>query len=263
MFDPDSVSAMSNSEFIFPQEIVDQVVDEISSLGSKKLLSSVALSGRCFLHPAQSYIFRTIDLTRAKPQDWDTFCAILHHSPTIKFHVRRIFFGNISSDPHEHIDVGFEVPAICKFAELNSTISLFTGLQALHFNFDGQDHWDDWRHVLIECRQNLITPFWCQASITTLTLSSLRNVPIGFMNSILKLSQLTTLMIENVEFIKDAPFVQGTFHLINLETFGLVFNLTPQSHVKKLGDFIIRLASQKLRKIMVSKSGEYCVQVLK
>ena len=36
IFDPDSVSAMSNSEFIFPQEIVDQVVDEISSLGSKK-----------------------------------------------------------------------------------------------------------------------------------------------------------------------------------------------------------------------------------
>ena len=50
--------------------------------------------------------------------------------------------------------------------------------------------------------------------------------------------------------------MQETFHLINLETFNLVFKLTPQSQVKKLRDFIIRLASRKLRKIMVSESSE-------
>ncbi|KDR66991.1 hypothetical protein GALMADRAFT_258656, partial [Galerina marginata CBS 339.88] len=54
---------MSDSGFIFPQEIVDQVVDEISSLGDKKILFPVALSARCFLHPAQSHIFRIINLT--------------------------------------------------------------------------------------------------------------------------------------------------------------------------------------------------------
>ena len=143
MFDSDSMSAMSNFEFIFSEEIIDQVVDGISSLRSKKILSSVALSSHCFLHLVQSYIFHTINLTWSKPQDWDTFCTILHHSPTIKFYVQRIFFRNISSDPHKHMDVSFKVPAICKFTELNSTISLFTGLQALHFNFNGQDHWDD------------------------------------------------------------------------------------------------------------------------
>ncbi|KDR67036.1 hypothetical protein GALMADRAFT_232253 [Galerina marginata CBS 339.88] len=73
------------------------------------------------------------------------------------------------------------------------------------------------------------------------------------MNTILKLSQLTTLIIEKLEFDKATPFVEGTFHLTNLETFGLMFDGKPMPQLERLGDFVIGSGSRKLRKIIVSE----------
>ena len=104
--------------------------------------------------------------------------------------------------------------------------------------------------------------------MTTLTLTNLCYVPIDILDSILQLSQLTTLLIINVLLDDDVQWGQHTrkSYFTNLKVFGFKQEC-PISHwhqnalhtMTKIAKLIVHSASQTLRKLIWcdKMGGEY------
>jgi len=116
----------------------------------------------------------------------------------------------------------------------------------------------DWRCICYDkdCK-NIIVFCASISSITTLTLCYLRNVPIDIFDSILQLSQLTTLLINNVCLDEHVQWGQHTrkSYLTNLKVFGFIQgNYISEQHslsmMTKIAALIAHSASQTLRKLI-------------
>ena len=116
----------------------------------------------------------------------------------------------------------------------------------------------DWRCIFTtRHRKNIIVFCASISSMTTLTLTNLCYVPIDILDSILQLSQLTTLLIINVLLDDDVQWGQHTrkSYLTNLKVFGFKQEC-PISHqnalhtMTKIAKLIVHSASQTLRKLI-------------
>lgn len=232
-----------------PQEIINLVVNAISAR-NRADLSSVALTAHVFLHQAQSHLFHSIKLEvsyciQQYSEDWDAFHAILLQLPNIKFYIQEIFVNSLVfshesyhhthpqswpcphyADPQQQHFLSHKLMEqfhICNISRLFSIIPMLLCLRAIQLNY-GPKCQRDWRYALTRGSQNMISPFCFKWSITTLMLSSLNHVPMAIMDSILQLSQLTTLIIDDV-LLDDTVSVQclpQQSQLTNLYTFGFV-----------------------------------------
>lgn len=268
-----------------PQEIIDLIVDAISAR-DRADLSSVALTARVFLHQAQSQLFRSIKLEvsyciRQISEDWAAFHAILLQSPNIKFYIREIFvnslvFSHISyhcnprswpCPQHEYAGPQqqhllshklVEQIHICNISRLFTIIPMLSRLRAIRINYGPKCN-RDWRYALTRSGQNVMSSFCFESSITTLTLSSLNHVPMAVMDSILQLSQLTTLIIDDVllDNTGSVPRRPRQSQLTNLYTFGFVRMgydpvLPAVKDMTEIAALIVHSTSQTLRKIIWS-----------
>jgi hypothetical protein len=267
-----------------PQEIINLIVDAIGAR-NRADLSRVALTARVFLHQAQSRLFRSIKLEvsyciQQTSKDWDTFHKLLLQSPNIKFYIREIFVNSLVFS-HElyhrtypkswpcpnHADRWKRHLLSPKLVEqfhirniscLFSIIPMLSRLRAIRLNY-GPTCQRDWRYALFKGDQNVISSFCFERSITTLTLSSLNHVPMAVMDSILQLSQLTTLIIDNV-LLEDT--VSVVYHprqsqLTDLHTFGFVRVgydpvLPAVNDMTQIAALIVHSTSQTLRKLIWS-----------
>ena len=240
---------MSTSMYSLPQEIINLIVDAIGAR-NRADLSRVALTARVFLNQAQSHLFRSIKLElsyciKRYSKDWDAFNTILLQSLNIKFYIREIFVNRLvfscESYHPKHLDPQswpcqhhagsrhflslklVEQFHISNILRLFSIIPMLSRLRAIRLNY-GPKCQRDWRYVLSRGGQNVISLFCFEKSITTLMLSSLNHVPMAVMDSILQLSQLTTLIIDDV-ILDDTVSVlhhPRQSQLTNLYTFGFV-----------------------------------------
>jgi hypothetical protein len=213
----------STSMSRLPQEIINLIVDAISTR-NRADLSLVALTCRVFLHQAQSHLFRSVKLEvsyciQQNSEDLDNFHAILLQSPNIKHYIQEICVNSlVFSNESYHRTHPRSWPClhhagrqqqhflsrkvvekfhIRNISCLVSIIAMLSHLRAIRLNY-GPKCRRDWRYALTRGGQTVISLFCFEQSITTLTLSSLINVPMAVMDSILQLSQLTTLMFDDV-----------------------------------------------------------------
>lgn len=267
-----------------PQEIINLVVDAIST-GNRANLSPVALTSRVFLHQAQSHLFRSVKLEvsyciQQNSEDWDAFHAILLQSPNIKFYIREIFVNSLvfshesyhrthprswpcphHADPQQQHFLSHKLVEqfhICNISRLFSIIPMLSRLRAIRLNY-GPKCRRDWRYALTRGGQNVISSFCFEWSITTLTLSSLNHVPMAVMDSILQLSQLTTLIIDDVLLDDTASVLHRPrqLQLTDLYTFGFVRVgydpvLPAVKDMTEIAALIVQSTSQTLRKLIWS-----------
>ncbi|KAF8886632.1 hypothetical protein CPB84DRAFT_1850092 [Gymnopilus junonius] len=210
---------------IFPQEIIDIVIDELDSTGGKKSLSTVALVSRSLLPRAQFHLFRSIDVSLSPcryedADDWATFHTFLTKSRSIKSYVREVFMENIDDTYDSHFGSSWSCPDESHrdhpAPPLGShPIKLWTQPRTT------------WPHILGDVGvggRNVLTRFGFEQSMRSLILCSVKGVPITVMDSILGLSQLTTLVFDNIVLegevpIPNPPAIQS---LHNLQVFSTV-----------------------------------------
>jgi hypothetical protein len=278
-----------------PQEIINLIVDAISTR-DRADLSLVALTSRVFLHQAQSHLFRSVKLEvsyciRQNSEDLDAFHAILLQSPNIKFYIQEICVnGLVFSDesyhrthprswpcPHHagsqqrHFRHFLSRKVVENFHIRNtpclvSIIAMLSHLRAVRLNYGiyGPKCRRDWRYALTRGSQTAISLFCFEQSITTLTLSSLINVPMAVMDSILQLSQLTTLIFDDVLLDDTEPVLlrrPRQSQLTNLYTFGFVrvgYYPGPPSakDITEIAALIVHSTSQTLSKLIWSDQLE-------
>jgi len=278
----------STSMSRLPQEVIDLIVDAISTR-NRVDLSLVTLTSRVFLHQAQSHLFRSVKLEvsyciQQNSEDLDAFHTILLRSPNIKFYIQEICVNGLvfcsesyhrtrswpcphhagRGRQHQHFLSRKVVEKfhIRNIPRLFSIIPMLSRLRAIRINY-GPKCRKDWRYALTRGGQTAISLFCFEQSITTLTLSSLINVPMAVMDSILQLSQLTTLIFDDV-LLDDTESVlrcPRQSQLTNLCTFGFVrvgYYPGPPSvkDITEIAALIVRSTSQTLRKLIWSDQLE-------
>ncbi|KAF8874316.1 hypothetical protein CPB84DRAFT_1797592 [Gymnopilus junonius] len=271
-----------------PQEIIDAIIDKVNSQGGRRSLSSVALCCRSFLHRAQSHLFRSINVAPSRcfqqdSDDWVMFHTILVESPTIKYHVREIFAKRLDYRPvyktlaylswtcSEHDDASqrhrlsnsiMKKWYIRKMSHLSYILNLLPSLEAIRLNY-GMQNWIEWRDILDTDGRKALTPFAFQQSMRSLILCCTSHVPITVMDSILGLSQLTTLVLDHITLDGD-DLLQNwprKSYLVNLETFGFMQEYRHPdglalSDMKRLVNLIICTAARMIRKLILAHTLE-------
>ena len=276
-----------------PQEVIDLIVDAIGPR-NRVDLSLVALTSRVFLHQAQSHLFRSVKLEvsyciQQSSEDLDAFHSILLRSPNIKFYIQEICVNSLvfcSESYYHHYRVRLQPcphhagrsrqhqhflsrKVVEKFhtrniSRLFSIIPMLLRLRAIRINY-GPKSRKDWRYALTRGGQTAISLFSFEQSITSLTLSSLYNVPMAVVDSILQLSQLTTLIFDDVLLPVDRDDTESVLccpsqsQLTNLCTFGFVREgcYSPSAKdITEIAALIVHSTSQTLRKLIWSDQLE-------
>jgi hypothetical protein len=269
-----------------PQEIINHIVDAIDAR-NRADLSRVALTAHIFLNQAQSHLFRSIKLEvsyciQQNSEDWDAFHTILLQSLNIKFYVREIFVNSLvfshesfhrthprlwpcphhagSQKRHSLSPKIMEQFHIRNISHLFSIIPMLSRLRAIRLNY-GPKCQKDWRYALTRGGQNVISSFCFESSITTLTLSSLNHVPMIVMDSILQLSKLNTLIIDDVLLDETVSVLHHPrqSQLTDLHTFGFMregYDPVPVppavKNMTEFAAFIVHSTLRTLRKLIWS-----------
>lgn len=219
-------------------------------------------------------------------EDWAVFHAILIQSPTIKSCVRSIIiscFVWYSQEAEEHAEP-FLCPLLHKNLEhslpfhmieeirkrkisfVTSTLPLLVRLETVQIN-KGQFVEEDWSNFPMPAPMG-IDSFFCQSSVTTLSLNSLKNVPISFISSILKLTQLNCLLLSDV-YVEEDGFIQHSpleSRLTDLSTFGFELERTSKSdtsQIYEVAQLIIHSASQKLKTLTWFDPRKICESIFR
>ena len=275
--------------YSLPQEIINLIVDAIGAR-NKVDLCRLALTSRVFLSQAQSQLYRSIKLELSYciqqiSKDLSAFHTILLQSQNIKFYIREIFvnslvFSNelynrdrIRRCPHharfqkQHLsspkrEEQFHTSNIARFF---SIIPMLSRLTAIRLNY-GPRCQRDWRYSLSRGGhwQNVISSLCFERAITTLTLSSLYHVPVAVMDSILQLSQLTVLFLNDILLDDTVSVLHHPRHsqLTCLDTFGFLRMgyypvISAGSHgvkddMAEIAALIVHSSSKTLRKLIWS-----------
>lgn len=135
---------------------------------------------------------------------------------------------------------------------------MLSRLRAIRLNY-GPKCQRDWRYALSRGGQNVISSFCFERSITTLTLSWLNHVPMALMDSILQLSQLTTLIIDDILLDDTVSILHHPRQpqLTDLHAFGFVRVgydpvLPAVKNMTEIAALIVHSTSQTLRKLIWS-----------
>ncbi|KAF8889162.1 hypothetical protein CPB84DRAFT_1964110 [Gymnopilus junonius] len=271
---------------IFPQEIIDIVIDELDSTGGKKSLSTVALVSRSLLPRAQFHLFRSVDVSLSPcryedANDWATFHTFLTKSRSIKSYVREVFMENIDDTYDSHFGSSWSCPdeshrdhrmtkaitqrlSTRKMECVSSVLQLLPRLEAIRLNYGTQPR-TTWPHILGDVGvggRNVLTRFGFEQSMRSLILCSVKGVPITVMDSILGLSQLTTLVFDNIVLEGEVPIPSWPQKscLTNLHTVGFVYMTcsyaSSRHNLSRLVNLIISTASHTIRKLIWSTRSE-------
>ncbi|KAF8892337.1 hypothetical protein CPB84DRAFT_1340035 [Gymnopilus junonius] len=257
----------------FSQEIIDIVIDELFVLGtSKKCLSNVALASRSCLHRARSHLFGTINLDHSlcpwsKCEDCVTLCSLLTNTPSIKYHIRKLIVGALySSLSTTEIECGVHANtearhtftsefnkelSIQQLKHLATIASLLGSLRCIQINYCLTATYLDWHELSTVCVQNPIAPFCRQESLTSLTVCRIYDVPFSFIRSILKMSQLTSLILDRITVEDDGGGQSYPVQCLlnHLHTFGLELTLGGNIDMHWIGTIILDAASQSIHKL--------------
>ncbi|PPQ74262.1 hypothetical protein CVT26_004456 [Gymnopilus dilepis] len=259
-----------------PQDIVDLIIDNLFHLGGKKALVSIALSSSSSLYRTRLHLFSSLYLiskcNKQTAEDLDTFRDFLKHSPEIGPLVRCIYVGTLgclyktrrnpgkswpcpfhgSPDRrhtlNEDILYGFSER---KWHYLLSILPSLINLRELRYNY-GTPAKEDWSADSRPLK--LVNALLSPPSIAVISLFSLRQVPPSFFETLLRLSSLQFLVIEDVELdLEAASDVGGSLprrsELGELTHFGLVIRKDPLGFFRALGKLIIANALQTLRSL--------------
>lgn len=203
---------------IFPQELVDNIVQEVGSIKDPRdrqsALRACALTSWSFLTPSRRILFAEISLQEDSGNDsshqnnirskLERFWAILQHHPHLELNVRTLTVQLSSFRTYRNHEDDLRTQNAQK-AILPSILSSLSNVRCFSLAFDVI--WDDyncWEYMDAPLQEGLFR-FCSSRSITQLSLSIFWDLPITL---IIKCPQLTSLSLYRVFLTQNDPASQ-------------------------------------------------------
>ena len=241
------MNSPSISTTTIPQEIVDNIIDELFYIHGKKSLSKMAIASRSCLHRARSHLFNTLVLASrsacplANLRELNMLRCLLRGIPSIKPYLRVLAFrhlflsvdsdispSSVVCDAHANPTQYHTItPELRKDYNqqivecLYSIPALLGPVSSVQINCHPRAWTLDWEDLPTPLARHPIAPFCVLPSLTSLALKSIEKFPTSLLWSMLSSNKLNLLVLDAITLKCDdnKSKGEGQYHLSSLRTF--------------------------------------------